>query len=131
MSFFKRPDNSVLPTTILGLFFGGQIRYESPQGGDCYAGQDEFVFMEPPVFIPKEGKYWAITHNQRKLRFMFLSQWPLCCHLQWTLKKQTPGKPGSEIAFTLRLGAWRWDPEGTNGLNWMGFFTGFIGFHYD
>ncbi len=105
------------------LLLGYDIRrWEAPGGGDLY---DPTLVKK--VACLEENPGYGPTHLQKHSPFGFLFVWPLCFHVWWQFREQTPNIPGSEIVAYFRIGFARWDA----GDSCYMVPTLFIGGHWD
>lgn len=89
------------PIVLLG-FVQGPVRYDGPHG-------DSYSYLTNQWFLNKlAGHYYQVTHIQYRSKFGFLLYWPLCFHIWFQFKQQTPGVSGSEFVIYRRIGA-RWE----------------------
>lgn len=137
---FKEP--SVRYPTVESGFVDGPLRWESYDGGfveerydipnPTQAFQGRLIEVGP-VFL--DGKWWGISHIQKRSKRGWLVMRPFCFH-QWNMDKLQDQDdhggwvPGTEKGFVFRSPGWRWDPQGTNGKHWI-LTGGHFGFRYD
>lgn len=137
MKLFAYP-TQIAPRTLLALI-SGPIRYESTSGEQSFADTPSKLILNERPYMDSKGETWSVAHAQKKSRFFFLVQWPLCFHLGLFAKLQEQDanggwKPGTEWGKYFRLGLWRYDRLGTKigdtVRHWIGPLTIYINFSF-